>query len=271
MFTGREENTAESAFGTEIRDVDARTPNPARMYDYQLDGTHNFAPDRAHLDCALDSRPDTVAPAAVDRAFLQRAVAWCVNRGVRQFLDLGSGIPTAGNVHEIAQRRARDSQVVYVDHEPVAVTHTRELLRGTGSAAVVHADLLDPDEVLSAPNTLARLDFARPVGLLVVGVLHHIEHGAELEGVLAEYRSALPPGSVLALSHLVGDQGVADVAEAPGHLHPRSLAEMGVLFAGFDLVDPGLVPTSAWRSGAGPESIRTTPGSWAGVGVRVAD
>lgn len=270
MFTGREENAAESAFGTEIRDVDARTPNPARMYDYQLGGTHNFAPDRARLDSVSGSSPHTVPPAAVDRAFLQRAVAWCADHGVRQFLDLGSGIPTAGNVHEIAHQRARDSRVLYVDNEPVAVAHTEELLRGQDSAAVVHADLLDPDEVLSAPHTLALLDFARPVGLLVVGVLHHIGHSAGLEGVLAEYRSALAPGSVLVLSHLIHDETGPEFADASDRLHPRSLAEMGALFTGFDLMDPGIVPTSSWRARADPASVHTMTDSWAGVAIRPA-
>lgn len=267
MFTGREQNAAESAFGTEIRDVDARKPNPARMYDYQLGGTHNFAPDRAHFDSALSSDPHCAPPAAIDRAFLQRAVAWCTDRGVRQFLDLGSGIPTAGNAHEIAQRGAPDSRVVHVDNDPVAVAHTRELLRDVDSAAVVHADLLDPDEVLSAPSALALLDFSRPIALLLVGVLHHIEHGAELEGVLAEYRSALAPGSALVLSHLVG----SEFTGAPDRLHPRNLAEIGALFAGFDVVAPGIVPASDWRGGVEPEPARNTSGSWAGVGIRLAD
>ncbi|MBE9376045.1 SAM-dependent methyltransferase [Saccharopolyspora sp. HNM0983] len=267
MFTGREENAVESAFGTEIRDVDARTPNLARMYDYQLGGTHNFAPDRERLDAAVGHAPQTVPPAAVDRAFLQRAVAWCADRGIDQFLDLGSGIPTAGNVHEVARRRAPGSRVVYVDHEPVAVAHGNELLRGTESAAVVHADLLDPDDVLGAPRTAELLDFARPVALLVVGVLHHIGHGADVEGVLAEYRSALAPGSALVLSQLTGDAGAAEV---PGGLHPRSLAEVGALFAGFDLMAPGLVPAAVWHP-ADPHEHGCSPRaavSWAGVGVR---
>ncbi|WP_018332540.1 SAM-dependent methyltransferase [Actinomycetospora chiangmaiensis] len=231
---------------------DVGPANAARMYDYYLGGSANFAVDRALADRAIAVRPALPAIARANRAFLNRVVAHLVGCGVDQFLDLGSGIPTVGNVHEVAARSTPDARVVYVDREPVAVAYAQELLRGHDRATVVHADLRDSDRVCRDAAEL--LDFSRPVALLAVAALHFLPDADDPAGVLARYRGALTPGSYLALSHGTGDHqpvgagiGTALYQQSTSPITLRTHAEVTALFDGFQVLDPGVVFTSAWR------------------------
>ncbi|WP_433871388.1 SAM-dependent methyltransferase [Saccharopolyspora sp. CA-218241] len=221
---------------------------------------------------AIELWPDLPLIMQANRAFLRRAVRYCAELGVRQFLDLGSGIPTVGNVHEVAQERAPGARVVYVDQEPVAAAYSRSMLRDDPDAAMVQADLRDPDSVLGAPEVRDLLDLDRPVALMVVAVLHFVDDPAE---VLARYRDALAPGSPLVLSH-ASQEGRPDLAESHSGLYRqrtstpmtmRSHAEVTALFEGFDLVEPGVVFLPEWR----PEDPERDPSRFtglAGVGIK---
>jgi hypothetical protein len=258
-------------------DVDPTEPSAARVYDYLLGGGHNLRSDRAVARKLLAVQPNVVDIAWRNRAFLQRVVRFMVDEGVRQFLDLGSGIPTVGNVHEIAQRTAPGAKVVYVDHERVAVAHSQLLLEGNDDADIVCADVTHPDDVLDAPATRELLDFDRPIGLLAVTIGHYLPPAAEPVAMFASYRDSMAPGSFLALSHLTddfdavhGDEIVATMRSTRDNVYPRSRADVLDLFTGYDLVEPGLVTTSTWR----PDECTTAavdPGNdglYAGVGRR---
>jgi SAM-dependent methyltransferase len=252
--------------------VDSNVPSAARVYDYLLGGGHNFAVDRAVGERVLRAQPNGRQIAASNRAFLRRAVMYMVAQGITQFLDLGSGIPTVGNVHEVAQRTNPACRVVYVDYDEVAVAHSKLLLTGNDNAAVVSADLRRPKTVLSAPGTKRLLDFNQPLGLLMVAVFHFVPDESNPAQIVASYRDVLAPGSLLALSHLTADQmpdEMAQVVEAMKHsrdpMYFRSYDEVAVLFEGFDLVEPGLVSAPQWR----PEPLARDPqqeGVYAGIG-----
>lgn len=233
--------------------VDITRPSTARVYDYLLGGSHNFAVDREQADRFLAAVPDTRLMAQENRAFLRRAVRHLAGLGVRQFLDLGSGIPTAGNVHEIAQREVPGARVVYVDIDPVAVAHSRLILAGNPDAAIIHGDLLRPDDILSHPDLLAMIDLDEPVAVLLVAVLHFVL-GEEPYRMISAVRERLAPGSFLVVSHATDEhraEGIAELrrlAQRGGTSSAaRSRAEISRLFDGFTLVDPGLVWTSAWH------------------------
>ena len=164
--------------------VDVNVPSAARIYDYSLGGAHNFAADRAAAHELFQAYPDAPLVGRANRAFLQRAVRFCYQRGITQFLDLGSGIPTVGNVHETAQELDPACRVVYVDNEPVAVAHTLQLLEGVPNAAIVHADIRDVDAVLGAPQTKSLLDFHAPIALMMVAVLHYISPEDDISGLI---------------------------------------------------------------------------------------
>jgi hypothetical protein len=234
--------------------VDAETPSAARIYDYALGGAHNFAADRAAADAFFSLMPDAPLVARSNRAFLQRAVRYCAGQGIRQFLDLGSGIPTVGNVHEIAQRLDPASRVVYVDNEPVAVAHTREIIDGVPHTAIVDADMRDADAVLDDPETRRLLDFTRPVALMMVAVLHYVSKDEDLTGILGRYRSVLAPGSFVVVSHTTEDPRpeveavIQKVFEQTGTpiIH-RDRDEVAALLDGLEIVEPGVVWTPQWR------------------------
>lgn len=235
-------------------EVDLDRPSAARMYDYTLGGSHNFAADRQLAEQIRQFVPEGPEIARANRAFLRRAVRFLIGEGVCQFLDLGSGIPTVGNVHEVAQQTDPEARVVYVDNDPVAVAHTRSILAGDERAAVVHADLLRPDDVLAAPEVRGLLDLTQPVGLLTVSVLHFVSDDAGLGGVLARYRDAVVPGSYLALSHGTHEtdpereeRAKALYARSANPLTVRTREEITALFDGFDLVEPGVVWLPQWR------------------------
>ncbi|WFE67104.1 SAM-dependent methyltransferase [Micromonospora sp. WMMD714] len=236
-------------------DIDIERPSVARMYDYYLGGSHNFAADRVAARAMVEAVPDAPLMAQANRAFLRRVVQYLVDSGIRQFLDIGSGIPTVGNVHEIAQRAAPDARVVYVDVDPVAVAHSQEILAGNGNAVVVREDLRRPEAILRHPEVTRLIDFTQPVAVMVVAVLHFIPHSDHPEDILRTLRSALAPGSHLVLSQ-AGEDGRrrAEQAEAErvyrrtdNPLCIRSRAELAAFFDGFTLVDPGVVWLPQWR------------------------
>ncbi|GAA4839801.1 SAM-dependent methyltransferase [Saccharopolyspora rosea] len=250
------ERSGPELFNDPLAGVDRTRPNPARMYDYYLGGAHNFAVDRAAADEVLAVLPETRTFARHNRAFLQRAVRYLVTEaGITQFLDLGSGIPTVGNVHEIAQRLDPRCRVVYVDHEPVAVAQSQRMLADNDRAAIVRADLRDAGTVLAHPETTRLLDFSRPVGVLMISVFPFIPDSDDPAGIVAAYRDACVPGSHLALSHSLTpeywpgevEQAIDLYRNSTHPLHLRDPDQVAALFAGYRLVDPGLVFTSAWR------------------------
>ena len=240
-------------------DVDLSVPSAARAYDYFLGGAHNFAVDRAFADQVLQIAPSVPAVAKLNRSFLGRVVRFCLDRGVRQFLDLGSGIPTVGNVHEIAQQVDQESRVVYVDYEPVAYAHARQLLAGNPFATIIQADIREPEKILDHPETRRLLDFSEPVALLMVGVLLFISDDDRPGELIATYRRRLAPGSFVAISHIASEQAspelqaevarlVGAYAAADEHVYVRTHREiLGWFDEGMRLVEPGLVCLPDWR------------------------
>jgi hypothetical protein len=235
-------------------DVDQSLPSSARIYDYLLGGGHNFAADRRIAEELVTALPGAREIARLNRAYLRRAVLTMISAGIRQFLDLGSGIPTVGNVHEIAQKADSRSRVVYVDLEPVAVAHSKLALEGNDRAVAIHADLADPDGVLAHPDTVRTLDLDEPLGLLMVWVLHFVPDEKDPSRLLARYRDAMAAGSHLALSHVTADIRAAEVAalvevmkKTKDPIHPRSRERFTGFFDGFDLLEPGVVSTALWR------------------------
>jgi hypothetical protein len=256
-------------------DIDTERPTAARAYDYLLGGDHNFAADREMIRQAMVFMPDLPIQAQANRAFLRRAVKFLLDAGVRQFLDIGSGIPTRGNVHEVAQRAVPDAKVVYVDIDPVAVSHSRQLLAGNPHTAVIQEDARNAAAIINHPDTRATLDFSRPVGLLMVALLHVIPEADDPYGVVTTFRSALTPGSYLAVGHGTRDGRPADADrlvelshKTPTTMTMRDRAGIMRFFDGFELVEPGLVWTPQWR----PESPDDIPSDselftgYAGVG-----
>ncbi|WP_268248686.1 SAM-dependent methyltransferase [Saccharothrix coeruleofusca] len=249
------------------RSVDISVPSMARTYDFLLGGAHNFAVDRelaAHVQRVM---PDARSAARVNRAFLGRVVRFMIGRGVRQFLDIGSGIPTVANVHEVAQGEDPRCRVVYVDKDPVAVAHSELMLADNDHATVVHADMRDPESILDDPRTRALLDFDQPIGLLLLMMLHWLPDEADPWRLMARYRDALPPGSHLAITHVTADHQERPLAEVTDLIkrsrsvdqlterpHDRVLA----LFGDFELVEPGLVGCAQWRP-TGPGDISDAP------------
>jgi len=256
--------------------LDTDRPNVARLYDYFLGGQHNFAADRELARRLLEAEPNARYIVAENRAFLGRAVRFLLAAGIGQFLDLGSGIPTQENVHEIAQRGNPAARVIYVDNDDVAVAHSKHLLRDIQGAAVVHADLRDPGSVAGHPGVTALIDFSRPVALLMVTVLHFVPDADDPAGVVAKFADVLAPGSFLAISHATHEAAPGRAAQvqelyksSSASAHPRTRAEIMALFAGFELVEPGLVFLPSWRpDGAEPEQPER---AWfyAGVGRKV--
>jgi hypothetical protein len=265
------------AWAPEAIDIDR--PSPARIYDYHLGGGHNFAVDREVAEKVAAIMPELPLIMRANRAFLLRAVRLLVAHGIRQFLDLGSGIPTVGNVHEIAQGTDPAAKVVYVDSDAVAVAHSQALLSGNDNAAVVHADLRDVPGVLAAPEVRHLIDFSRPVGLLMVAVLHFVPDRDDPAGIVARYRDAVPAGSYLVLSHgaaseeehapVGSSEALAAYSRRVTETTLRTRAEVAAMFDGFEPVDPGVVYVTRWRPWPAPDDAEPAPlAQWAGVGRR---
>jgi hypothetical protein len=260
--------------------IDTDKPSIARMYDYLLGGSHNFAADRAAVDKIKIVMPTLPAILRANRSFLRRAVRYFIDEGVTQFLDLGSGVPTVGNVHEVAQAIEPEARVVYVDIDPVAVAHSEAILATNDRAAVLHADLRRPEQIFADPK-LELLDLTRPVAILALAVVHFLSDEDDPAGVLSRYRDRVVPGSHLAVSHASLEGDAAESAAGPdefnrqqanAQLVTRSPAEITAFFDGFELVDPGLVYLARWRPEPGtPESGSQEPlvSHLAGVGRKI--
>ncbi|GAA3456359.1 SAM-dependent methyltransferase [Dactylosporangium matsuzakiense] len=236
--------------------VDPNRPSAARIYDCYLGGRHNFAVDRAMAERALALVPEISRIARANRAFLDRAVRYAAGRGIRQFLDIGSGIPTEGNVHEIARSIDPQARVVYVDVDPAAVVHARQILDGDPLTAVVQADLLRAAQILGDPQVKALLDPDEPVCLLLVALLHFVPDTPELREALRTYHDTLVPGSILVVSHATrAVEGLADLYTRTGlSTVPRDEAELAGLIEGWEPVAPGLVRSPLWRPEPGGDA-----------------
>lgn len=241
--------------------IDLERPNAARIYDYLLGGAANFEQDRVFAEKLLEVMPLAKSAARLNRAFLRRAVRYCVESGIRQFVDVGSGIPTAGNVHEIVQAVDPTTRVLYVDNEPVAVTHSELLLRDNPLASSMRGDLNDPEPVLASDL----IDWSQPVAVLMVAVLHFVPDSTSPYESVARYIAAMAPGSHLVLSHAVERpdlEGKDEVdrlyktASNPGVR--RTTDDILRFFDGVELVEPGLVWTPEWHPDS-PEDVGTKP------------
>ncbi|MER5405453.1 SAM-dependent methyltransferase [Streptomyces sp. NPDC002769] len=245
------------------RSIDISVPSVSRIYDYYLGGSHNFEVDREAARKAMEFLPGLPKIMQANRAFMRRAVRFAADEGISQFLDIGSGIPTFGNVHEVARAARPGAHVVYVDHDPVAVAHSQAVLRDVEDTDVVAADLLKPQEILASAEVQRLIDLNRPVALLLVAILHFVEDADDPYAALAELRDALAPGSLLVVTHASYEGiplppertgGAVDVyKDIRNPLIMRSREEIARFFEGYDMVEPGLVPMPIWRPDTAPE------------------
>jgi SAM-dependent methyltransferase len=260
------DESPESPFG-ELPVLDMSTPSAARAYDYLLGGHHNFEVDRAFAEQVLRSAPQAATFARTNRAWLRRMVRYLLEQGVRQFLDLGSGIPTVGNTHQIAQAAGIQTRTVYVDREGVAYHHARQLLDKEGAtdrAGIIQADLRDVAGVVGHPEVERLLDFSQPVGLLFVMVLPYVSDEDDPVQIISAYLDTLVPGSYLAISTTTQDKATPELraqARAAQHLYDkarepvfaRTWDEIAAWFARTELVEPGLVELPDWRPDPDPD------------------
>jgi hypothetical protein len=240
--------------------IDVTKPNVARVYDAFLDGKDNFAADRAVVELTLQIAPDAAAGAKANRAFLRRAVRFlAAEAGITQFLDIGSGLPSSGNVHEIAHQVNPATRVVYTDIDPVVSIHSPAMLKKSPTARMVTADIRQPAAILDHPQVRDFIDFSRPVGLLMLAILHHISDSEGPEGITAQFRDALAPGSYLAITsfRMPGPEHPEDAAAARavqklfneklGTGLWREHEQILAWFGDWELVEPGLVPLPEWH------------------------
>ncbi|MEV4440969.1 SAM-dependent methyltransferase [Streptomyces sp. NPDC049577] len=265
------------AAGFDARDIDTSRPHPARMYDYYLGGWDNYEVDRAAAERVIEAHPQVRLSARANRAFLHRAVRDAVRDGIRQIIDIGTGIPTSPNTHEVARESHPGVRVAYVDNDPIVATHAGAKLTNAGDAEFVLADVRDPESILRHPAIRGIIDFDEPVALLLVAVLHFVKDEEDPAGIVATLGDALPAGSRLVLSHATGEpyegyapgrtdvearDGVLDVYKnATAALNLRGKAEIEPLFGEFALLEPGLVRVPLWRPDGpvpGPEELNNT-------------
>jgi SAM-dependent methyltransferase len=258
--------------------LDPTVPNVARMYDFMLGGKDNYASDREAVARLIEISPEVSVAARWNRQFLGRAVRFVAGQGVTQFLDVGAGLPTQQNVHQVAQQAGAHATTVYVDNDPVVLAHANALLAGDARTAVVAGDVRDPAGIRRDAAATGLLDFARPVCLLLVAILHFVPDADDPAALMAAFRDGLAPGSYLILSHATMDgypaQAAAEDANRAGRVYDRATsklsmrdsAEVGRLMAGFDLVEPGLVHVTHWRPTEPPRA--TFDPFLGGVGVR---
>jgi S-adenosyl methyltransferase len=255
--------------------IDIRRANVARVYDYLLGGNHNFLADQDVGRALAAVEPDVRAIAWANRRFLGRAVQFLTQAGIRQFLDIGSGIPTEGNVHEVAQRADPGARVVYADLDEVAIAHSRTILAGNENATIIEGDLRAPERILAHVDTRRLIDFSQPVALLLVSILHYIADADDPWKIMATLRDALAPGSYLVICHGTAEGGPV-VVQAVGKVfnrsvamqsHVRSREEILSLFGDFELVEPGLVHMPLWRPDS-PADVPSDPARfWCLAGV----
>jgi hypothetical protein len=263
-------------------DIPLDKPNVARMYDFYLGGYHNFAIDRQAAEAVISAYPDFPVAMRANRAFLRRAVKFLASAGVSQFLDIGSGIPTVGNVHEVAQQVQPDARVVYVDSDPVAVAHSAAILGRTANVAALQADAGHVETILEHPVVKAMLDFRQPVAVLLLTVLHFVIDDDVAVRTVRALRDAVAPGSYLVVSHgtrehdappAVQAQVVRLYGQTSNPARPRSAAQIARFFEGLTLVEPGLVFTPLWRPQDASEPLFPHPersATYAGVARKAA-
>jgi S-adenosyl methyltransferase len=234
--------------------VDPNVPSSARVYDYLLGGKDHLAIDREIGGRLLAVAPDTRAVARANRMFLTRAVRHVAARGVKQFLDLGTGIPTSPSVHEVARRVAPEARVVYVDYDPVVQRHAEVLLASEPGLTTLRADLRRPAEILNDPQVIELIDFEQPVGILMVAVLHFVMESESPAGIIKHFRDRMAPGSHLILSHTMAESAPESIrqlslatAGSPAQSVFRTHEQVLQLFDGFKLIEPGLIPVQDWR------------------------
>jgi SAM-dependent methyltransferase len=242
-----------SAYG-----FDTTVAHPARRYDYWLDGKDNFAADRESGDKIAAAFPSIRVAVRENRRFLQRTISYLAREaGIRQFLDIGTGLPTADNTHEVAQQIAPDSRIVYVDNDPIVLTHARALLTSTreGATAYIDADVRETNRILNHPELHRTLDLSRPVGLVLLAIMHFIDDSEDPHDIVARLLRALAPGSYLVMSHATYDPmppeivtrlkaAIAGTGEKGG---PRDRDQFARFFSGLELIEPGIVPIGDWR------------------------
>lgn len=253
-------------------EIDTSTPSVARMYDYYLGGKDNFQVDRDAVDRVTQAMPEIRQLAQENRAFLRRAVRYMTSQGIKQFMDIGSGLPTVGNTHEIAQRINPNARVVYIDNDPIVLAFGRALLASDDNTAVATADMHRPAEVLGHPETVKLIDFNEPVGVLMIAMVHFLTI-EEQKTVMGQLRDALAPGSFLTATHVTTDDKSPDAvmriesvyATTPTPIYFRDRDTIAHFFDGFDLVDPGLVTVDAWRPD--PQDPAPEPTRWLYGGV----
>jgi hypothetical protein len=236
--------------------IDINTANIARIYDYFLDGKDNFAADREAADKLIAMMPQLPLVARANRAFLRRAVRFlAAEQGIRQFIDIGAGLPTQGNVHEVARQAAPDARVIYVDNDPVVCNHGRALLADRATQ-IIEADLRRPEQIINHPLTQALIDFTEPFALLLAGILHFVPDEDDPHGAIARFREVMAPSSCLVISHGTLETHPDDpraqlstevYSRASASLTLRPLSVVRSMFDGFELVEPGLVWISEWR------------------------
>jgi O-methyltransferase involved in polyketide biosynthesis len=258
---------------SDLPEIDASVPHPARVYNYFLGGTDNFEADQLAAEAAIKAFPRTAESARAARAFLRRVVRYLVaEAGIRQFLDIGSGLPSGENVHQVAQSIAPEARVVYVDNDPVVQAHAKALLAGSrpGTVTFLGGDLRESDPILA--QAASTLDFSRPVAVLLLGILHNISDAEQPHAIIDRLTGVIEPGSYLSICHLTADI-YPELTEFARALNERQLdaplvlrdhAQVTSFFAGLDLVDPGVVQLSKWRPESEAESTAAAA-LWGGV------
>jgi len=258
--------------------IDTSKAHVARIYNYWLGGKDNFAADREAGDAAIEAYPDMYSSVRANRAFLKRTVRYVAEEGgIRQFLDIGTGLPSADNTHEVAQSIAPESRIVYVDNDPIVLAHARALLTSSpeGATGYLDADARDTGKILAAAAEL--LDFEKPVAVLLVAILQLVGDDDDPYGLVAELMRAVSAGSFLVVSHVPSDMqrqatGVAQAASLLSTLMtqrvtPRSRDQVASFFDGLELIEPGVVPIQQWRPDTDEEAA-TRAGMWGGVGKK---
>ncbi|WP_239134460.1 SAM-dependent methyltransferase [Rugosimonospora africana] len=273
------QDSQQVAGGRAERRIDTSVAHPARRYDYWLGGKDNFAADRASGDAVAAAFPTVRTAVLENRKFLHRAVTHLARDfGIRQFLDIGTGIPTSPNTHQIAQGYAPDARIVYVDNDPIVLAHARALLSSTpeGATAYLDADLREPDKIIDHPELRRTIDLSQPVGLMLVSILHFIADSDDPYGTVARLVRAMPSGSYLTITHVTGDYFSTEEStallnannnRAAVDLHLRSHGQVARFFQDLELVEPGIAPVAEWRAEQAqePRPPKEDVSGWAAV------
>ena len=277
---GGHDETASTAAAAAASPIDASVPHPARRYNYWLGGKDNFEVDRQSADIIAAAFPAIRTAAKQNRAFLRRAVTFLAEQGIRQFLDVGTGLPTVDNVHDVAQRIAPESRVAYVDNDPLVLVHARALLTSSseGATAYIDADLHEPQKIIENSAVRDTLDFAQPIALMLVAILHFIPDDADPYAIVSRLVSALPAGSYLVLSHATFDPLPTETVAALNAVNtgsvppfvPRTREQVARFLDGLELLEPGIVSVADWRAENEP-GPRPTPAevAWYGAVARI--